>query len=355
MKINYHAPINQTGYGVASFNILKALLQKQINISYFPIHNPSVTSQEDYDLIVHLIRMNSHLDPKAPCVKIWHQFDLASRIGNGEYIAYPFFELDSFNTLEKNHLNIPDKLIASSKWAQQVYQMNGCNKPSSVVPLGVDLSIFNHNTITKTRQDDKYVFLSIGKWEVRKGHDLLPQIFTQAFPDAKDVELWILASENISSYSSAEEIVNWKNKYKIDDRIKIMPEVPTHKDIAQLIANSDCGLYVSRAEGWNLELLETMAMNKPAIATNYSAHTEFCNKENSYLIDIESIEPAYDGKAFKGQGNWAKIGQNQIDQTIEHMRYLYSNRINTNTNGVETANKYSWQNSADHLLRCIMN
>ena len=34
-----------------------------------------------------------------------------------------------------------------------------------------------------------------------------------------------------------------------DDRIKIMPEVPTHKDIAQLIANSDCGLYVSRAEG----------------------------------------------------------------------------------------------------------
>ena len=120
-----------------------------------------------------------------------------------------------------------------------------------------------------------------------------------------------------------------------------------------MIANSDCGLYPSRAEGWNLELLETMAMNKPVIATNYSAHTEFCNNDNCMLVDIDSTEKAFDNKAFVGQGNWAKIGPNQIEQTINHMRYCYNNKISTNNNGVITANIYSWSNTADEILRCI--
>ena len=103
----------------------------------------------------------------------------------------------------------------------------------------------------------------------------------------------------------------------------------------------------------NLELLETMAMNKPTIATNYAAHTEFCNKDNCFLVDIDSLEPAYDGKVFQKQGNWAKIGQNQIDQTIEYMRYAYKNRIVSNSSGLATAQKYSWRHSAECLVRCI--
>ena len=137
------------------------------------------------------------------------------------------------------------------------------------------------------------------------------------------------------------------------NNIKIIPGVKSHQDVAQIIANSDCGLYLSRAEGWNLELLETMSMNKPVIATNYSAHTEYCTNNNCNLVDIDSTEPAYDGKAFLRQGNWAKITQKQIDQTIEYMRYLYHNNIKTNQLGVETAQKFSWKNSADIMTRCI--
>jgi hypothetical protein len=94
-------------------------------------------------------------------------------------------------------------------------------------------------------------------------------------------------------------------------------------------------------------------MNKPVIATNYSAHTEFCSKENCYLVDIDKTEKAFDGKAFTGQGNWAKIGQKQKDQTIEYMRYVYDNRIIDNSEGVKTAKKLSWHNSANIISRCI--
>jgi glycosyltransferase involved in cell wall biosynthesis len=350
-KINFSSPLNPTGYGIASLNILKALA-KQYKISYFPIGAPSVNSQEEFNLINELLENRMTLDPKAPHIKIWHQFDLADHIGKGRYYAYPFFELDTFNDHEKIHLSVPDDIFCSSNWAKQVLINSQVTSPIHVVPLGVDLDIFDYAKYPK-HNNSIYTFLTIGKWEVRKGHDLLPDIFKKAFPSETDVRLTILAAENTNSYSNKSELENWKKLYSGDSRISVVPGLPSHQSVAQLIANSDCGLYISRAEGWNLELLETMAMNKPAIATNYSAHTEFCNSQNCYLVEIDSIESANDGKAFRGQGNWAKIGQTQIDQTIEHMRYVYKNRVSTNPNGLNTAKILTWDNSANAMSRCI--
>jgi glycosyltransferase involved in cell wall biosynthesis len=115
---------------------------------------------------------------------------------------------------------------------------------------------------------------------------------------------------------------------------------------------TDCGIFPSRAEGWNLELLEMMACGKPCIATNYSAHTEFCTREDTWFIDIEETELAQDGKWFFGQGSWAKIGEKQIDQAVEHMRFMYKNRPN-GLNSREQSKKFSWENSAEIFVKEI--
>ena len=350
-KINYYTPINQTGYGIASLNILKSLDKLGYDFTYFPIGKPSVASQNDYDIVTK--HYTDIPDPSGPCVKIWHQFDLTNKIGNGRYFAYSFFELDTFNDLEKRSMLFPDVFLTSSQWASDVLKENGITQPTSIIPLGVDRSIFDHEKFTKTQNLNKYIFLTIGKWEVRKCHDILPEIFKKAFPTETDVELWILASTTTNSYSTQKEVEDWKRLYSYDSRLKVLDSVPTHYDIARLIGESDAGIYLSHAEGWNLELLETMAMNKPVISTNYSAHKEFCNENNCLLVDIEEKEKAYDGKAFQGQGYWAKIEQKQIDRTIDYMRFLYNNRLNTNENGVETSKIYSWENSAKKLIGCI--
>jgi len=353
MSINLYAPINTTGYGLASLNILKSMI-KHTDIKYFPIHNPSVTNQEDYDFVLSVLDNSIDFDPDAPTLKIWHQFDLASRIGRGRYYAYPFFELDTMNILEKKHLSVPDEIIVSSDWAKNVLENNQVSQKIHVCPLGVDRNIFDEHLYKNTKTNNKYTFLNIGKWEVRKGHDLLPEIFRLAFPNEQDVELIVVASEQ-TSYSTPDQVEKWKSLYANDTRLKIIPGVPSQFDLAQTIKNSDCGIYISRAEGWNLELLETMSMNKPVIATFFSAHTEFCNDNNTYLVDIDETEKANDGKAFVGQGNWAKIGSKQIDQTIEYMRLLYRNKINNNISGVKTAEKYSWENTAQMISGCILN
>ena len=90
-----------------------------------------------------------------------------------------------------------------------------------------------------------------------------------------------------------------------------------------------------------------MSCNKPVIATDYSAHTEFCTDDNSFLINPSEVEPAFDGKWFDGNtGRWAKIEDKDVDQLSEYMRHVYKEDLRENVNGVNTAKEYSWQKSA---------
>jgi len=351
MNINLSCPINQTGYGIASLNILKSLSENN-NLAYFPIGQPFVNRENEYLLVSKCYKKSLMLDPSAPFIKIWHQFDLSQRIGKGKYYAFSFFELDTFNKQETLHLSIPDELFVTSEWAKNVLIKNGITSPIHIVPLGVDREIFNENIITHNNQESKYIFLNVGKWEVRKGHDILLHLFLSAFPTETDVELWICASEKTNSYSTTEDLHKWKTMYS-HPRVRLFSGVNSQEELAYLISQSSCGLYPTRAEGWNMELLETMSIGKPVITTNYSAQTEFCNKDNAFLVEIENLESAYDGKAFNHQGNWAKIDKNQQDQFIEHMRYCYMNKVDNNKEGIKTAKCFSWDNTASIIERCI--
>lgn len=353
MNINLNAPIGVTGYGNVALNLLKGLFEDH-SVALFPIGQPKLENEIDKSLIHKAIQHQIQHHYSDPCVKIWHQFDLLSRIGSGPYLAYPFFELDTFTALEKYHLNFPDKIIASSQWAKNVLLDNQITKPIDIVNLGVDTNIFNPNQY-KSQKTANYIFITIGKWELRKGHDVVIECFNKAFEQKDNVELWMITHNPFLNSQQEQEWISLVNTSKLKNKIKIFPRLATQENLAEALSYADCGLYLSRAEGWNLELLETMSMNKPVIATNYSAHTEYCNNDNSLLVDIQTNEIANDGKWFHGEGNWAKIGDAEKTRIIDYMKYVYSNNIASNPNGMETAKKFNWKNSANQLVRCIEN
>ena len=96
-----------------------------------------------------------------------------------------------------------------------------------------------------------------------------------------------------------------------------------------------------------------MSCGRQVIATDYSAHTEFCREENSHLIDIDYLESAFDGIWFKGQGNWAQLGDKQINQLAEYMRKVHEQKQSGgdifNLSGVETSTKFSWHNTIANM------
>lgn len=360
MKINLQAPINQLGYGVAGLNILKAL-QHKTEVSFFPIGQPQVTNQEDATAVRKGIEVANTFDPQAPCIKIWHQNQMAERIGSGKFIGFPIFELDKFNSFEKHHLSSCDELMVCSQWAKDVV-MDQCPPTSyrgvpieefddesrvHVVPLGVDAELFPPAPV---RQDDKTIFFNCGKWEIRKGHDILINAFNKVLEHGEDAELWMMCS---NPFNSPEEDARWNQLYN-HPKVRLIPRAETQVEVYNIMSQVDCGVFPSRGEGWNLELLEMMSAGKHVVATNYSAHTEFCTEENSGLVTISDVEPAFDGKWFFGQGNWAKIGSHEeMDLYMKMMKFILDKKGTSNQAGIETAKKFSWENTAEKILQCL--
>ena len=354
-KLNLIAPINTLGYLVVGFNILKHT-SSRFDVSLFPIGNIDASNAqgEDVAAIQKAISTANQFEDFAdsPSLKIWHEFALADRIGCGPTFAFPFFEINKFDQRRINHLNSVDNIIIASKWAEAVIHNHIPSASTYVVPLGVDPSIFTHIPQQVT---DKCVFFNCGKWEKRKGHDVLLEIFKQAFPNEQDVELWMMCSNPFLPPKSHQE---WERYYKTDTRVRLLNRVQGQEDVAKVMESTNCGIFPSRAEGWNLELLEMMSMGKHVIATDYSAHTEFCNNQNCSLIDITNLEPAEDEMFFKeGIGEWASLDDNCINQGVEHMRSFYrkwkSDNSIVNEEGVKTANEFSWTNTIDKLEEAI--
>ena len=354
--INLVAPINTLGYGVASYNILQALWKDHKDVTLYPIGQPEFTND-----VVSGALNNQETLSDLPIVKIWHQNELhilpEDLQGAKPLIGYPIFELDKFRDDEIASIEQCDKIFVCSHWAKNVIINNTKFEDADVhvVPLGVDTEIFKPNGLKGRPQT---IFFNCGKWEKRKGHDVILECFNVAFSHNDDVELWMMCDNPFIGEGNSQ----WRNLYQtspLGHKIKIIPRQATHQDVYNIMSQVDCGVFPARAEGWNLELLEVMACGKHVISTDYSAHTEFCNGDNCRLVSIENMETAYDGVFFNGQvGKWAEISDNQKDQIITHMRDIHTAKrdgeLAINQAGVDTANQFSWSNSAKELINGLV-
>lgn len=353
MQININAPINTTSYGYVSCNIIKALTDLGNEVRHIPIGE----NYPDLELFPNIGEIIAKWDYfySAPCLKIWHQHGLDAFYGNGTRIGMPIFELEQFNEVELHSLKNPDQLFVCSKWAKEVVDSNiGCD--SKVVPLGINSSIFQPCELPNTTNT---IFGNFGKFEVRKGHDVLPEIFNKAFEKDDDVIL-VMMPHNF--FLTQEETNEWVKRFKntkLGDKIVFVERQKSQRMVYSIMSQIHCGIFPARAEGWNLEALEVLACGRHLIITDATAHTEFCNSKNSNLVEMSSgYEQAKDFKFFDGRFNWRKIGTNEIDQMVEHMRSIHRKNkegsLKINQEGIETGQRYTWENTAKTIEKHIL-
>jgi hypothetical protein len=274
-------------------------------------------------------------------------------VGHGMHIGFPIFELDTFTSKEKHHLQSCDELFVCSEWAAKVCYNNfdTPNPPIAVIPLGVDASIFTPKKSTRKPT----IFLNVGKWEKRKGHDILVDLFNEAFTPDDNVELWMMCH---NPFLKPENQSYWESLYRssrLGNKVRFVPRLESDEEVANIMQQADCGVFPSRAEGWNLPALEMLSCGKQVIVTNYSAHTEFCTKENSTLVPIKEVEKAHDGVWFFGQGNWAALDKVAEHGIIEGMREVHqrkqSGKLAVNEVGIQTSHLFTWKNTAETIVR----
>ena len=201
---------------------------------------------------------------------------LAEHVGRGKHAGFPIFELDQFDAGEVHHLKQLDLILVCSQWAARVVAANGVTVPTTVAPLGVDRSVFHETVGTGEtgREPGKpgpTIFVNNGKWEWRKGHDFLMQAFCNAFTANDNVMLKLLSYNYVLSDQANESWANLFLGSRIRAKVQLVPRLASQGQVAALLAECDCGVFPSRAEGWNLGLLECMSVGLNVIATDYSA------------------------------------------------------------------------------------
>ena len=357
-----------------SLNILKAFSRVQCEVACWPLGGGADAPPEDHQMIQQAFARTKFFDKNAPCLRIYHQFSMAEMVGKGLHCGFPIFELDKFTEVELHHLRSLDLVFAPSHWAAQVLRANGIENVA-IAPFGVDRAIFNEmkpTTAVVPREDgteslplanhtvhNATIFLNIGKWELRKGHDILCRAFNRAFEPSDDVGLIMHCHNPFLERNGGND--QWKSFYLNSPmgragKIMVLPgRLPAQQNLAALMHQADCGVFPSRAEGWNCPLMEMMSCGKPVITTDYSAHTEFCNGQNSILLPVEATEVAEDGIWFHGQGSWASLGDHQLDLLVDAMRRVHGMKqqgiLRRNDAGIETAKRFSWENCVSHLFQ----
>ena len=165
-----------------------------------------------------------------------------------------------------------------------------------------------------------YRFLSVGKWERRKGFDVLLRAlmteFTAPPPPQPFVELWILTSSYHSSADFDAQIRQQLSSQPLqcggsgigDDRVEIgslvnpvvrlLTAVP-QAELPSVYASVDSFVLASRGEGWGRPHVEAMSMALPVIATAWSGPSEYLNAENGFPLRHTHLEAIPDG-AFAG-------------------------------------------------------
>jgi hypothetical protein len=171
---------------------------------------------------------------------------------------------------------------------------------------------YKHKTIREGRKNPEYS-VSIAKCDAKKFFEFT-KLKTHNYPNNK------------TSRADRQDVFSDKNYFYI-------PIVDAKKRIYDgMVYNMHVEVDNSyMAEGYSSHnCAEAGACEIPVISSNYSGHTEFLNKDNSYLVDVDQyvvsdsrlswISHFYEGQKFP------LFGDPAVQQTREYMRRVYENK-----------------------------
>jgi glycosyltransferase involved in cell wall biosynthesis len=225
--------------------------------------------------------------------------------------------------------------------------------------------------IEREKTSDKFIIFSGGKFELRKGQDIILRAFKMLqdkYDDIILVNCWFnLWPHTIQPMASSPHIKlpnaltsPWRQfmnaVYEVNglraDRIETYDLLPNYM-LRGVIGCTDIGIFPNRCEGGtNLVMMEYMACAKPVIASNTSGHRDIVNAENSLLLEELKDIGLFDPKE-KLIARWQEPS---LEELVEKIEYAYHNRDAIRQIGQragEDMKMYTWEKSAKELLRLI--
>jgi glycosyltransferase involved in cell wall biosynthesis len=280
-----------------------------------------------------------------------------------ENYGYTFFEneLTAHSVENAKKYNL---VLAGSTWCRERMDEKGIYN-NGVLIQGIDSNIFY--PIMEDKPRDSFIIFSGGKFELRKGQDLVlraVKILQEKYADIILVNCWYNkwpASMKLMTYSPFiqfeykdtpwHELMN--HTYRINgldpSRIQTLDLVPNEMQ-REIYKHTDIGIFPNRCEGGtNLVLMEYMACAKPVIASNTSGHKDIVTNENALLLNaLRDISIA--GSDNQLIGRWQEPA---LDELVAQIEYAYHHRAEIKKIGIKAGQdlqNFTWEKSAQNLI-----
>jgi glycosyltransferase involved in cell wall biosynthesis len=232
-----------------------------------------------------------------------HSFNPASGARGEVNLAYTFFESPLEPAAVANAKKY-DTVFCGSSWCLDRMWERGIHN-AKVLIQGVDHSVFKPGP---RKADGKFRVFSGGKFEWRKGQDLVIRAFAQfakKHPDAHLVCAWhnpwfgltvealhrsglAIPAQNFSSQEEAFAAILEANGIP-RHQFTVLPQL-AHEQLAAEMQNTDYGLFPNRCEGGtNLVLMEYAACGKRVAANLKTGHRDIAEAV-SVLINAKEDE-----------------------------------------------------------------
>jgi glycosyltransferase involved in cell wall biosynthesis len=338
------------GWGVCSRYLIKELAKKR------PTH---VLSANNGDHNVE--NLNGKLFQALTDIDFNPMFKNARGASN---YAYTFFENQLAPVAVENAKKY-DQVLGGSTWCRDRMLEIGI-KNCDVLIQGIDPELFF--PIESEKSQERFVIFSGGKFELRKGQDLVlraVKIIQDKFPDVWLLNCWFNmwpASTRLMRYSrhirfDCRDNESWQETMQrtyvqngLDPGRIITCDLVPHERQRQLFAQTDIGVFPNRCEGGtNLVLMEYMACAKPVIASNASGHRDILTSDNALLLNTLSEFNVLDA----GGKLMARWQEPSLDELVAQLEYAYMHRSQAQEKGKVAGRdlqQFTWSHTAQRLL-----
>jgi GT2 family glycosyltransferase len=344
----WHSQVaSPSGYAVSSREMVLQLDALGVDVRLAYLYGTDwMDAQTDDHRLAAMRRRPKDLD--LPQV-VYGSGDLFCKNGGDYRIGYTMLEVDGIPedwVLQANEL---DEIWVPSTFNRDTFLDSGLKVPIYVIPLGVNPDFCNPR-VRAFRPSERYTFLSVFEWGVRKAPDVLLQAYHQAFSRQDDVLLMLKVTNTDPGLDVHREI----SKLGLPQEgppvaVLYNQDLPTHQ-MGSLYCSADCFVLPTRGEGWGMPILEAMACGLPAIATDWSAQTDFVNEEVAYPLRVSNLVPAKAKCPYYEGFNWAQPDQ---DHLVHQMRHVFENRAEAATKGARASkaalSNWTWRQAAQKI------
>ena len=328
----YGPPYSYSGYATHNRCMLFELHKLNWNIRLIPTESYIPTELIGATLLQKFVN-NKNINPQEsicinlippPTLPYWGKYTILFTTLESETVHEGYMR----RCLQFDEVWVPCKsnLLSMKKAGYPKHKLHYC-------PEGV-YSQFWKPTTHKLKQYESsdFTFFYNGDWSYRKGIDILIPAFAKAFSPTDNVRLLLLThyqghgkETSLQHIGTEFQEICQKHNITRTPRIQFIYEHIPDPLMPKLFNCADIGVFPTRGEAWGLPIIQLMSCGKPVITTNWGGQLDYCNKHNSYLIDIEKFD-ILDDKVhltvdFYKQQKFAFPSENHL---ISLMKYCYN-------------------------------